>query len=106
MSHTFKTFALATSLIVSAAGAAFAGTADVKTVEVTVKAYELNNADGAEVVLERIERAAERVCHTSLFAPLKMRAAVAACEVSAVETAVKDLDSAHLTKAWQQTRMQ
>ena len=105
MSHIFKTIAFCATLAGSLAGTAYAGTQDVKRVEVPVKAYEVNNAEGAAVVFARIERAAERVCRTSGRAPLSMRAQIAACEAAAIETAINQVDSAHLTAVWRDARL-
>ena len=107
MSLSVKTFALSSALILAGAGSAFAGTAAIKSVEVPVKAYEVNNSEGAQVVLDRIEKAAENVCEaTRVRRPLHLQTAIRACEASAIETAVKNLDAAYVTEAWEQTQVQ
>ena len=102
MSRTVKTFALSATLILAPTGLALAATAPAKSLEVPVKAYEINNPEGAKAVLTRIERAAERVCTaTTVRLPVQYRIRAQACQTEAIANAVAQLDADFVTKAWQ-----
>ena len=77
----------------------------IRTIDVSVSGYDLNDPADAKIVLSKIERAAKRVCRNSQARQtLRERAEEFACRTSAISEAVNDLDFPELTAALEETK--
>ena len=103
MSRILKTALVALTLSFGAPAALASPSVAVASVEVDYSDLDLDREAGARTLLARIERAAGRVCGkrpTSVrFGAMERHTA---CRMSAIETAVRDVEQPVLTLAWSQ----
>lgn len=81
------------------AGSALAGEREVRSTVVRAAPSELRDADGAQAVYARIERAARRVCGTPSRLVLRELEAMNECRADAIAGAVAKAGSAQLLAA-------
>ena len=95
--NTLAIIAIASAAV--ALPAAAATTAEQQTIEVKIAGYDLNSEAGAEIILNKIEFAAERVCDlTTARQTLAGKAEAETCEAKAIKRAVASLQSPILAK--------
>lgn len=100
---------LATAIAATASLAllpAFAGqTEQVKTLELSIADYDINNPADARAVVQKIENAARKVCTLDRGpVPLHERVQRERCEREAVANAIKALNSEVVIAAFEETR--
>lgn len=98
-----KTLAFICGSVAFATLPAMAGAApsiDVQKIEVSTQGYDLSSKTGADIVLNKINRAAEKVCGaTTSRQPLAQRVLAKKCHEDAVIRAVASIDAPALSAA-------
>ncbi len=102
---TLTLIAAATTLFAMVPATASAASA-VKSLEVDLKGYDLSDAQDAQIVLQKITRAADRTCRTPAAKDtIRERIIVKACMTSATYKAVSSLDAPVLMAAYKQAKV-